>query len=191
MPLPRTISNPYVGDTVTFLETTEETGGSHVTVLVELAPGGGVDLHYHTTFTEHFEVVEGELGLRAGKEFLFLSRGGTASVPSHMQHRFFNPSTKHQVVFKVTVKPARQFEACLRVAYGLAVDGKVNKKGIPKKLGHLAVLLELGESYLTFLPHKLQVWLYGFLAKRAKRSGAAKELEMYYKQQETPEGVSA
>lgn len=191
MALPRTISNPYVGDTVTFLETTAETGGSHVTVLVELAPGGRNGLHYHTTFTEHFEVVEGELGLRAGKEFLFLSRGGTASVPSHMQHLFFNPSRKHPVVFKVTVKPARQFEACLRVAYGLAMDGKVNKKGIPKKLGHLAVLLELGESYLTFLPHKLQVWLYSFLAKRAKRNGAAKELELYYKQQETPEGVSA
>ncbi|RPD38713.1 cupin domain-containing protein [Chitinophaga barathri] len=191
MALPRTISNPYIGDKVTFLETTEETGGSHVTVLVELAPGGKNGLHYHTTFTEHFEVVEGELGLRIGKEFLFLSRGGRADVPLHIQHLFFNPSSKHPVAFKVTIKPARQFEACLRVAYGLAVDGKVNKKGMPKKFSHLAVLLELGETYLTFLPHKLQVWLYSFLAKRAKRKGAFKELEQYYKQQETPEGVSA
>lgn len=191
MALPRTISNPYVGDKVTFLETTEETNGSHVTVLVELAPGGKNGMHYHTTFTEHFEVVEGELGLRVGKEFLFLGRGGTANVPLHIHHLFFNPSGEHPVTFKVTISPARQFEACLRVAYGLATDGKVNKNGIPTKLSHLAVLAVLGETYLTFLPHRLQVWLYRFLDKRARKNGAFKELEPYYKQQETPEGVSA
>ncbi|MBO9152408.1 cupin domain-containing protein [Chitinophaga sp. GCM10012297] len=191
MALPRTISNPDIGDRVTFLETAEDTNGSHVTVLVELAPGGKNGLHYHTTFTEHFEVVEGELGLRVGKEFLFLGRGGTASVPLHIHHLFFNPSGKHPVTFKVTIRPARQFEACLRVAYGLATDGKTNKKGIPKKLSHLAALMALGETYLTFLPHGLQEWLFGYLGKRAKKNGTFKELEPYYKQQETPEGVSA
>ncbi|MGN6509979.1 MAG: cupin domain-containing protein [Chitinophaga sp.] len=190
MALPRTISNPFIGDRVTFLETTEETGGSHVTVLVELQPGGKNGLHYHTTFTEHFEVVEGELGIRAGKEFLFLRRGDTADVPLHMRHLFFNPSAQHPVTFKVTISPARQFEACLRIAYGLAADGRVNKKGMPR-LKYLAVLAALGETYLTFLPHGLQVRLYGFLAKRARKNGTLKELEPYYKQQGTPEGVPA
>ncbi len=51
--------------------------------------------------------------------------------------------------------------------------------------------MALGETYLTFLPHGLQARLYGFLAKRAKKNGALKELEPYYKQQGTPEGVPA
>ncbi|MGX5818623.1 cupin domain-containing protein [Chitinophaga lutea] len=186
--LPRTIHHPLIGDRVTFIETAEETGGSHLTVEVELAPNGKNDLHYHVTFVERFEVVEGELGLRLGKEILFLSRGGTAEVPLYVRHLFFNPSAKHPVTFRVTITPARQFEACLRIAYGLAVDGKVNKKGIPLKFAHLAVLMELGESYLTFLPHWIQVRLFRFLARRARRSGAAKELEKYYKAEETPDG---
>ncbi|SIO39908.1 cupin domain-containing protein [Chitinophaga niabensis] len=181
MSLPRTISNPIIGDKVTFLETTEETGGSHVTVIVELAPGGKNGLHFHTTYKEKFEVMEGELGLRIGKGFLFLSRGGMAEVPLYERHLFFNPSGKRPVTFKVTITPARQFEACLRVAYGLATDGKVRKGGIPLKLTHLAILMEMGETYLTFLPYWLQVRLFRYLGRIARRRGVLKELEPYYK----------
>jgi hypothetical protein len=37
----RVIENPVVGDRVTFLQTTEETGGAYVLMRSELAPRGG------------------------------------------------------------------------------------------------------------------------------------------------------
>lgn len=190
MALPRTIYNPVIGDTVTFLETAEETNGDRVTVEVELAPGGKNGLHYHTTFLEHFEVVEGELGLQVGKEILYLHRGGTADVALYVRHLFFNPSQLKPVTFRVTISPARGFEDTLRIAYGLAADGKVNKKGIPLKFSHLAVLLDIGETYLPFLPYWLQSRLFRYLGRRARRKGAAKDLEHYYKRTETPQGAS-
>ncbi|MGE7777531.1 cupin domain-containing protein [Chitinophaga sp. NPDC101104] len=190
MALPRTIYNPIIGDKVTFLETAAETGGERVTVEVELAPGGKNGLHYHTTYFEHFEVVEGELGLQVGKEILYLRRGGTADVALYVRHLFFNPSNKQPVTFRVTISPARGFEDTLRIAYGLAADGKVNKKGIPLKFGHLAVLLDIGETYLPFMPYWLQSRLFRYLGRRARRKGAVKELEHYYKQAEAPGSAS-
>lgn len=190
MALPRTIYNPVIGDKVTFLETAAETRGARVTVEVELAPGGKNGLHYHTTYREHFEVMEGTLGLQVGKEFFHLDRGGRADVALYERHLFFNPSNEHPVTFRVTIAPAGGFEDTLRIAYGLAADGKVNKKGIPLKFSHLALLLDIGETYLPGLPYWLQSRLFRYLGRRARRKGAAKELEHYYKQTETPVGAS-
>jgi len=67
--LARTIENPLVQDRVTFLETSDETGGAYEYVEVELAPGGGAGLHYHLAFTEHFEAVIGR-HLRARRDVL-------------------------------------------------------------------------------------------------------------------------
>lgn len=190
MSLPRTIYNPIIGDKVTFLETSEETGGERVTVEVELAPGGKNGLHYHTTYREHFEVIKGELGLQAGKEILYLRRGGTADVALYVRHLFFNPSKKEPVTFRVTISPAGGFEDTLRIAYGLAADGRVDKKGIPLKFSHLAVLLDIGETYLPFMPYWFQHRLFRYLGKRARRKGVMKELEPYFKRTETPFGAS-
>jgi quercetin dioxygenase-like cupin family protein len=76
--LPRTITNPLIGDTVTFLETSEETNGAYTLVEVTLAAGGGNGLHYHLDFDEEFEVIEGVLGVQCEKEILHLKHGQTA-----------------------------------------------------------------------------------------------------------------
>lgn len=56
-------------------------------------------------------------------------------------HRFFIPSNK-QVIFQVKWTPVHErFEPGLPIADGLAADGKLTKKGIPKNLDHLALLM--------------------------------------------------
>ena len=63
----RRIYNPLQKDTVTFLKTAADTNGEYTLVEVELADGGGVGLHYHKTYAEAFECIEGEVQVRLGK----------------------------------------------------------------------------------------------------------------------------
>ncbi|EMR01951.1 cupin domain-containing protein [Cesiribacter andamanensis] len=178
--LPRTIPSKLGDYTIEVLQSASETGGKLLVVEVLLAPKGGNDLHYHTTFEEEFSVQQGVLGVQLEKEVLHLRPGQTATAPRHKLHRFFNPSDTEAVRFMVRITPPRQFEACLRIAHGLANDGKTTSKGIPKSLWHLALLFEMGESYVPLLPHRLQLLLCGLLAGLARRLGKDKELDRYW-----------
>ncbi len=178
--LPRVIKNPLIGDTVTFVKTSEETNGAYPLVEVELAPGGGNGMHYHIDFDETFEVVDGVLGIQLGKELMHLQPGQSAVAVRNAVHRFFNPSTTQPVKFLCTITPAMQFEQMLRIAYGMANDGLTNKKGMPSILP-LSIMFQKGGTYLPSLPCTLQKALFGFIARIAKRRGVDKTLEKYYK----------
>lgn len=178
--LPRTIENPLVQDRVTFITTGVESGGQFEYVEVELAPGGGVGLHYHLAYTEHFEAVDGVLHLDLDGSPRELQSGQTASAPPGSSHRFYNPGHE-KIVFRVKVVPARRFEQMLRISYGLARDGKVNRKtGIPRNLLELAVIFELGETYLNGIPIALQKGIFGMLYRMAKWRGVDERLLQTY-----------
>lgn len=184
--LPRKISSTLGGYAMEFIKTPEETNGQYLEVEVIMKPKGGNDMHYHTTFTEEFIVVEGVLGIQVEKEVVHLHPGEKAIAPLNKLHKFFNPSETTPVRFRVLVKPARFFEATLRIAHGLANDGLCNKKGLPRSIWHLALLFEMGESYAPLLPHKLQTALCSILAGIARWLGKDKALEKYYIAPEKP-----
>jgi mannose-6-phosphate isomerase-like protein (cupin superfamily) len=178
--LSRSIENPLVKDRVTFLTTAAESGGAYEYVEVELAAGGGVGLHYHLAFSEHFEAVQGELHLEIDGRFHVLQPGESASATPGSLHRFFNPGTE-RITFHVKIDPARSFELMLRIAYGLVRDGKVHKKsGIPRSPLETAVLFTLGESYMSGVPVWLQKAVFGVLYQIAKRCGVEKRLLQTY-----------
>ena len=132
--LPRTIENSVTGERVTFLATAEETNGEYGRVRNETSAGApGVVLHYHLAYTEAFEVLEGRLDVRVGtkENHLVLGEGESVFVPLNTAHRFWNSSTE-PVIFKVEIRPARNFEKAVRAAAGLVQDGKTNEKGSPK-----------------------------------------------------------
>ena len=52
----RTIVNPIIKDTVTFLQTSQESGGKITEGEITLMPGGGNPLHYHKTYSETFKM---------------------------------------------------------------------------------------------------------------------------------------
>src|SRR5882762_8857433 len=116
----RRIYNPVQRDYVTFLKTAEETNGESTLVEVELAPKGGVGLHYHKTYSEKFDCLDGELKVQAGKAIHTLLKGQSVTAYPNINHRFFN--TSDQVCkFQVELRPAcRGFEQSLQVGYGLA-----------------------------------------------------------------------
>lgn len=176
---PVTLRSPLEKYEVTILESSADTEGAYSLLEVNLFTGGGNEMHYHTTFSEHFEVLSGVLSVQIGKKILQLQPGDCYTVTPHVHHRFFNESGS-SAIFRCTISPARDFEKVLRIGYGLANDGLINKKGMPKNFWHAMILFNLAESYLCGLPHAFQVSVFGALAKVARWLKADRALMKYY-----------
>ena len=175
----RVFENPIIKDKVTIVKTSKETNGAYTLVEVELAVGGGNGLHAHTSFVEEFTSLEGVLGIELGKQQLQLAPGNSAIAQIGQWHRFYNPGDK-PVRFLVKLTPGHEgFENGLRIGYGLAENGLTNKKGIPKKLSHLAILLSFTDTRLPgFLSLITPVLLWQ--ARLAVKKGIDKELVQSY-----------
>jgi quercetin dioxygenase-like cupin family protein len=96
--------HPQQKDYATFLQTSEETGGERTLIEIEVAPGGGNDPHFHKTYDEHFEVLEGALEVRTGDETRTLRPGEKAVAPRNTRHNFRNP-TGEPSTFLVELRP--------------------------------------------------------------------------------------
>lgn len=176
---PRRIHNPVQKDFVTFLKTSSETNGECTLVEVELAPGGGVGLHYHKTYSEKFDCLSGQLGVQAGKTTYQLKPGETATAEPLVSHRFFN-STKEVTRFRCELRPAsRGFEQSLQVGYGLARDGQTKSNGFPKNPLALAWLFEISESNLPGW-RSIFEFILRKQAVKARKIGLDKELTDMY-----------
>jgi mannose-6-phosphate isomerase-like protein (cupin superfamily) len=176
----RVFENPLIKDKVTVLKTTSEANGKYVLVEVELQPGGGNDLHYHTSFSEEFTAVAGILGIDVGKKILRLHPGEQAIAPVKQLHRFYNPG-KEVIRFQVKIVPPKDnFLKGLSIGYGLAADGLTTNKGIPKKFAHLALLLDLTDTRLPGMLSLLNPIIKSS-ARRARKKGIDKQLiEKYW-----------
>ena len=177
---PRVLENPVIGDRVTFLKTAAETNGEYLLERLELAPHGAVGpMHYHLTFAETFEVLAGRLNVDLDGRQLVLGPGERLVVPVKAPHRFYSTSDE-PVIFTIECRPARRMEQATRIAYGLARDGRTNAKAIPTNIWEMAVVFELGESYLVGLPRVVQQALFGTLARIARWLGVERALEERY-----------
>ncbi|MBL1281078.1 MAG: cupin domain-containing protein [Fluviicola sp.] len=170
------ITNPITGEKVTFLKESADTSGEYTKVMVELTPfAKGVPKHYHTAFTEEFEVLEGEMSITAGRDKKIVKEGGKVFVPINMMHTFRNHSDK-PVKFTVELRPASVgFERSIRCFFGLARDGKTKKSGMPKSMVHLALLAKWGEGMPAW-PLSVLVKMLNKKAEKAEKKGVAQEL---------------
>ena len=112
----KTIVNPIIRDTVTFLQTSEESGGKITEAEITLMPRGGNPLHYHKTYSETFTAIDGQLGLKLGRRNTkILKEGETFTVEPMSLHGFYNPTDK-EIKFNVKLKPGHiGFENSLRI----------------------------------------------------------------------------
>ncbi len=104
--------------------------------------------------------------------------GEEASVPPGTPHRFFSDSSQ-PTTFRVTVLEPGRLEDGLRILYGLARDGKVTKKGIPKDPLVVALGSQWSDMYLAGMPIWLQQGLFKPLAALARSRGYEKKLDRY------------
>ena len=173
-PPPRRYVNPVIKDEAVF-ETRED---GRTVVTVRLAPGGGNPFHRHRTYAEHFRVVEGELTVTVEGEDHRLGPGQTAVAPATSLHRFANPSGA-PVTFEVEMDPLHPgFERAIRVAYGLAADGRTNSKAIPRNPLHTALILEWSDMELHGIPGTRA--LMAVLAKVGRAAGVERRLHRAY-----------
>ena len=138
-----TLENPVTGETVTFRRTSAQTDGELVEIEVTVQPGGGVAAaHVHPFQSERFEVLE------PGTVHSFRTVGETPAR------------------FVCEVRPALQFERFIETMFGLAADGKTNRKGMPSPL-RLAVIANahFDDLRLPYVP--------AFAQKAALVTGAA------------------
>lgn len=171
----RKIYNPIQKDHVMFLKTHADTNGECTLVEVELADGGGVGLHYHKTYSEKFDCLEGEVQVQLGKTMQTLTPGESATAEPNINHLFRNRSGK-PCKFLVELRPAsRGFEQSLQIGYGLAGDGMCKPNGFPKDKLALAWLFEVSESNL---PGWMSVFEFILRrqAKKAREKGIDKKL---------------
>lgn len=175
----RRIVNPIQDDVVTFLETSDESGGERSLNELEVAPGGKVTPRYHLSYTERFFVLEGRLSVQIGDRQLVLEPGEEATVPTGTLHAWANAGTERAVAH-VEMRPGQPgFERSLRILYGLAADGLVRKDGRPCNLLHTALLLEWGDARLPCAYAVLERGL-RLLAAIARRLGIDRELVKRY-----------
>jgi quercetin dioxygenase-like cupin family protein len=136
-----TIENPITGERVTFLKTSAETDGELVVIDATVAPGGFVAAeHLHPYQSERFEILEGEIEFKLGKEVVTARPGDVVMVEPGTSHQFRNLGNE-EIRFRTEVRPALSFETFLQTMFGLASEGKTNKEGMPNPF-RLAVIMD-------------------------------------------------
>ena len=121
---------------------------------------------------------QGRLTVVAGQIEYVMEVGQSLIVPRETAHTFKN-SHDEPVVFRVRLTPPREFEASVRVHYGLMADGLTDDKGVPKNLYHVALILMLQNTWVSEKPRWMQRVLFRTLLMIGKHTGAYKPLEKY------------
>jgi len=133
------IENPVTGERLIFRETSRETNGEAVVVETFVKPDGFVAAaHVHPQQEERFVILRGTVGFRLGREKMVAGPGQEVTVPAGTAHKFWNAG-EDEAHFVCEVRPALQFEQLIETMFGLAADGKTNRKGMPNPL-RLAVI---------------------------------------------------
>jgi len=134
-----TLKNPVTGEVLRFVKAAADTGGEYVLVEVVVEPNGAVAAaHVHPYQTETFEILEGEVTFKAGKETIVATAGDIVRIDPGTPHKFWNEG-ETDARFRTEIRPALQFESLIETMFGLASDGKTNRKGMPNPL-RLAVV---------------------------------------------------
>jgi quercetin dioxygenase-like cupin family protein len=153
-------------------------GGPTVTEC-DLLPGAKTPWHYHTLFSEKFEILKGELEVgKAGKRYQ-LKPGDEIVILANETHLFHNRS-RSVCLIRTTIDPGNiPFEQASLILLGLAKDGFTNSSGIPKRFSDLALFLYLNDSRMTGVMKIAEPFL-RLVAKIAIHKGRLKVLEDTY-----------
>jgi mannose-6-phosphate isomerase-like protein (cupin superfamily) len=171
----RTIYNPIIQDSITFVKTSEETNGEFSEALLTVMPGGGNPIHIHSEFTETFTPTRGAIGVTNGKKKLIVKEGESVTIEKGVRHNFFNP-TNNPCEVQVVLRPGHSgFENALRIAYGLACDGKTDSRGMPKDFSVIGLIFEMGNSRVPGILSLINP-IMKMLARRARKKGLEKKL---------------
>jgi quercetin dioxygenase-like cupin family protein len=135
----KTINNSKTGQEITFIQTSDDTGGELLEMESVFQPHSTEPVpHYHPLQQEYFTVLEGEISVRIHGQLLILKAGDKLHVKKNQVHSMWNHSDKPaRVNWKVI--PASDTEYFLENGVGIANENKTNAQGMPSLL-QLALL---------------------------------------------------
>lgn len=150
----------------------EETNGELVVSDLRVHPGGAsLGSHIHREVDERFTVLARKIGYFVGDKKGILEKGDSANLPRGVPHDWWNAGDDEARVI-VEIRPAARFEQMAITTFGLANEGKTNKKGMPNLL-QLAVISKEFEDVHQVMspPFWVQRVLFGVLVPIARLLG--------------------
>lgn len=128
-------------------------------------------LHYHPKQHETFTFLEGSLHVRIYGRVKVLMTGGTLEIPANTHHSMWNASSTKTVVYW-KVEPALSTEYFLETRMGLAMQGKVDQKGLPSNWQKALLAKKYQNVFrLVNTPYALQRAVFRMLAPVARWKG--------------------
>ena len=164
--------NPVTGERVIGITDPPEHPDEVLVAELHVAPGGRVALaHRHPGLVERFQVLRGRVTYLIGDREETLGPGGSAEVPAGIVHDWWQVGEEEAVVV-VEVDPGRRFTEMVGTFFGLARDGKVDKKGVPHPLQLALTAREYRDTMVVMKPPPwAQAMLFGALAPIARARG--------------------
>jgi quercetin dioxygenase-like cupin family protein len=172
--------NPVTGERVVIRLGTQETGGERLIADIYARPGAAVaGEHVHPSIDETFTVLRGRVGFSIDGQKIVAEAGQKLHVPRGVVHDWWNAGDEEAHIV-VEITPAARFVTMIRNLFGLAQDGRTDKKGMPSLL-QLALLAREFEDVVRFTspPRPVQRALFGVLAPIARLRGYRGRYEKY------------
>lgn len=158
------LQHPVTGERVVWRKVAQDTNGQLLQGDLFAQPGGFVAAeHIHPKQEERFEVVSGRLTVRIDGRESALGPGDVTIVRPGQPHVWWNAG-EDEVHVLGELRPALRTEMFFETFFGLATDGKTNRKGLPNPL-RLAVLMREFEDEVRLArpPFAIQKVLFGSL----------------------------
>jgi quercetin dioxygenase-like cupin family protein len=153
--------------------------GKESVIEFNIMPNEKTPWHYHTLFSETFEVLKGTLEVGQNNQVFQLKKGDIVTIKPNEKHYYHNISND-ECLIKATISPGnKNFENALLILKGLAKDGLASASGTPKKFSDLALFVYLNNSRMVGF-QKIAEPIFNYVAQTAIKKGRLKELELKY-----------
>jgi quercetin dioxygenase-like cupin family protein len=173
--------NKVTGEYAVVLRGTEDRGDGPGIAHLTARPGAAVvGEHFHPYITERFKVLRGRLDARIDGKTFSLGPGETATAEAGVAHDWWNASATEEAHVIVEVDRAKggehfdqnRFELLIGMLFGLANDGKVDKKGRPMPLQAAVIAQEFADTVVfTHPPQAVQRVAFAILAPLGRALG--------------------
>jgi quercetin dioxygenase-like cupin family protein len=139
-------SQPVTGEWVFGLKTSKETQGQFERGVGIFPPGNkGPAEHFHPTYDEHFELVQGDFIFRIGGQERKACAGEKLVAPKGTPHTFRCVGDKHGVVI-VETRPAARTGEVIATLFGMAHEGLLTPQGQPKMMQAMVIGSEYADD---------------------------------------------
>jgi quercetin dioxygenase-like cupin family protein len=183
--------NRVTGEYAVVLRGSEDRGDGPGIAHLTARPGAAVvGEHFHPFLLEKFTVLKGTLDARIAGKTMSLKPGQSALVEPGVVHDWWNSSATEEahVLVEVDAAPGSadvdsdRFEMLIGMLFGLANDGKVDRKGRPGPLQGAMIAREFADIIVfTNPPPAVQKAAFGLLVPLARLFGYQAIIPRYLK----------